>query len=146
MLMSIWNGLGFVLKTNHFNDSESTLFFESQYIYKRCTFRFKTFQYVFIHLEPCYRLHERSFSKINNRGTLIDGLELLPFCYHEETNSSTSQVAWVWVNFNFGSTISLLTLNFNEGTVNGWKKDFFWVNYTSVIMCRPVFWPVWKTL
>ncbi len=34
------------------------------------TFRFKTLQDVFIHLELCYTLHERSFSKIHNRGTL----------------------------------------------------------------------------
>ncbi len=35
------------------------------------TFRFKTLQDVFIHLELCYTLHERSFSKIHNRGTLM---------------------------------------------------------------------------
>ncbi len=53
-----------------FNDSESTLSFERQELYTRCTFRFKTLQDVFIHLELCYTLHERSSSKIHNRGTL----------------------------------------------------------------------------
>ncbi len=45
------NSLGFILKMTNFNDSESTLSFERQYI--RCTFRFKTLQDVFIHLELC---------------------------------------------------------------------------------------------
>ncbi len=39
-------------------------------LYTQCTFRFKTLQDVFIHLELCYTLHERSFSKIHNWGTL----------------------------------------------------------------------------
>ncbi len=41
---------------------------KSFFILYRCTFRFKTLQDVFIHLEPCYTLHERSSSKIHNRG------------------------------------------------------------------------------
>ncbi len=71
MLTSTWNGLGFVLKTTRFNDSESTLSFERQQLYTRCTFRFKTLQDVFIHLELCYTLHERSFSKIHNGGNIL---------------------------------------------------------------------------
>ncbi len=46
------NGLGFVLKMTPFNDSETTLSFETW-----CTFRFKTLKDVFIHLELCYTLH-----------------------------------------------------------------------------------------
>ncbi len=34
------------------------------------TQRLETLQDVFIHLELCYTLHERSFSKIHNRDTL----------------------------------------------------------------------------
>ncbi len=33
-------------------------------------FQISNFAGFFIHLEPCYTLHERSFSKIHNRGTL----------------------------------------------------------------------------
>ncbi len=69
-LTSTWNGLGFVLKKRLVLMIQSRLFFwERQYIYTRCTFRFKTLQDVFIHLELCYTLHERSFSKIHNRDT-----------------------------------------------------------------------------
>ncbi len=45
------NGLGFVLKMTRFSDSESTLSFERQSLYTRCTFRFKTLQDVFIHMK-----------------------------------------------------------------------------------------------
>ncbi len=65
-----WAGLGFVLKTTRFTDSESTLSFERQSLYTRCTFRCKTLRDVFIHLHLCYALHESSFSKLHNRGTL----------------------------------------------------------------------------
>ncbi len=41
------------------------------FFYTWCTFRFNTFQDVFIHVELCYTRHESSFSKIHNRGTLI---------------------------------------------------------------------------
>ncbi len=68
--MSTWNGLGFIWKMTRFDYSESTLSFERQYLYTRCTFGFKTLQDVFIHLELCYTLHGRQFSKIHNRGTL----------------------------------------------------------------------------
>ncbi len=51
-----YTNLGFILKTTLINDSESTLSFERQH-YTRCTFRFKTLQDVFIHLELCYTLH-----------------------------------------------------------------------------------------
>ncbi len=68
MLMSTWNGLGFILKTTRFNDLDLTFFWEIT-LYT-VHFRFKTLQDVFIHLELCYTLHERSFSKIHNRGTL----------------------------------------------------------------------------
>ncbi len=64
-------------KTTRFNNSESTLSFERRYLYTWFTFRFKTLQDVFIHLELCYTLYERSFSKIHNRGTLISQLFLL---------------------------------------------------------------------
>ncbi len=42
------------------------------YLYTLCTFRLKTLQDVFIHLERCYTLHERSFSIIIiNKGLII---------------------------------------------------------------------------
>ncbi len=85
-------------------------------------------QDVFIHLELCYTLHERSFSKIHNRGTLIDGLGLLLFCYHEETNSSTSRVAWgtfsFWMNYLFIKLFGSFDY-FNEGTVNDHRFFIF---------------------
>ncbi len=45
------------------------LFRDNNYIL--CTFRFKTLQDVFIHLELWYTLHEMSFLKVHNSDTLI---------------------------------------------------------------------------
>ncbi len=59
------NWLGIRYKMTRLNDSESTLSLEKQQLYTRCTFRLKILQDVFIHLELCYTLHERSFSKIH---------------------------------------------------------------------------------
>ncbi len=59
--------LTFCLETKmRFNDSEQTLSFERQYVYTRCTFRFKTLQDVFVHLDLCYTQHERWLSKIQS--------------------------------------------------------------------------------
>ncbi len=52
-------------------------FFRETITLYTCTFRFNTLQDVFIHWELCYTLHERSFSKIHNRGTLNNGRHFL---------------------------------------------------------------------
>ncbi len=69
-MMSKWNCLRFVSENDSFQWFRVDSFFWETILYTRCTFRFKTLQDVFIHLELCYTLHERSFSKIHNRGTL----------------------------------------------------------------------------
>ncbi len=102
MLTSTWNGLGFILKTTRFNNSESTLSFERR-LYTRCTFRFQTLQHVFLHLELCYTLHERSFSKIHNRGTLRFFINLY-FCIYLVYFSSAL--------FQLMKTILLITMGF----------------------------------
>ncbi len=99
MLTSAWNGLGFVYDC--FNNSESTLYLRDNNFIHGGTFRFKTLQDVFIHLELCYTLHERLFSKIHNRGTLKrQFIQKFKFCYYLlpvmsfQTSMTTSVIFW----------------------------------------------------
>ncbi len=82
-LTSTWNSVGLVLKT--------TLLFLLRDKTFRCTFRCKTLQDVSITFELCHTLHERSFLKIHNRGTL-KCLECLVAMHSEHALTGTLKV------------------------------------------------------
>ncbi len=67
-----WAGLGFVLKTICFIDSESTLLFERQSLYTGCTLKCKTFCFNLLTpvSDASNAQHGSLFSKLHNRDTL----------------------------------------------------------------------------
>ncbi len=92
--------LGIRFKNNSFQWFRVDSFFWETITLYMVHFRFKTLQDVFIHLELCYTLHERSFSKIHNRGTLRfianTFWSVPPFKIPAWLNMCTSHINHLW--------------------------------------------------
>ncbi len=113
-----------------------SFFWETITLYT-CTFIFKTLQDVFIHLEMCYTLHERLFSKIKN----VSVFQL--FC--------TKQHIYLCLTLQTGVSYHIILMYYLNYEHTGFSANSFTVislqrlmNRMSRIFTENSFLPLWK--